>query len=301
MNFPHRKELNTMKYKYADIDGLKVFYREAGDPKNPAMVLLHGFPSSSHMYRNLMAELADKFYLIAPDYPGFGNTDAPSPTQFSYTFDKLSEVVEKLLVSVGVNKFTLFIQDYGSPVGFRIALRHPDWIEGIVSQNGNAYEEGFTGVWDALRTALWKNRTPETEAPLANFFTPDGVKWIYSEGTHNPEAISPDNWSTDLFFLGRPDNHRIQVDLFYDYRTNVAQYPRWHEYLRKYQPPTLLVWGANDPIFTQEGGRAFQRDVKDAELHMLDTGHFALEDHCDEIAVFVRSFYDRKVRGKKAA
>ena len=284
-----------MNFKYTDIDGLKVFYREAGDPKNPAMLLLHGFPSSSHMYRNLMAQLADCFYLIAPDYPGFGNSSAPSPETFDYTFDKLSEVVEKLLVSLQLTKFTMFVQDYGSPVGFRIARRHPDWITGIVSQNGNAYEEGFTGVWDALRSALWKNRTAETEAPLAGFFTPEGVKWIYSEGTRNPEKISPDNWSTDLFFLGRPENHKIQLDLFYDYRENVKQYPLWHEYLRKHQPPTLVVWGANDPIFTQEGGRAFQRDVKDAEVHMLDTGHFALEDHCAEIAALVKAFHLRSV------
>jgi len=284
-----------MNFKYTDIDGLKVFYREAGDPKNPAMLLLHGFPSSSHMYRNLMAQLADRFYLIAPDYPGFGNSSAPSPETFDYTFDKLSEVVEKLLVSLQLTKFTMFVQDYGSPVGFRIARRHPDWITGIVSQNGNAYEEGFTGVWDALRSALWKNRTAETEAPLAGFFTPEGVKWIYSEGTRNPEKISPDNWSTDLFFLGRPDNHKIQLDLFYDYRENVKQYPLWHEYLRKHQPPALVVWGANDPIFTQEGGRAFQRDVKDAEVHMLDTGHFALEDHCAEIAALVKAFHLRSV------
>jgi pimeloyl-ACP methyl ester carboxylesterase len=290
-----------MSYKHADIEGLNVFYREAGDPKNPALVLLHGFPSSSHMYRNLMEKLADKFYLIAPDYPGFGNTDSPSPDKFEYTFNNLSKVVEKLLVSLGIKSFTLFIQDYGSPVGFRIALRHPDWIQGIICQNGNAYEEGFTGVWDALRTALWNNRTPETEAPLAGFFTREGVKWIYSEGTRNPERISPDNWNMDLFFLSRPENHRIQLDLFYDYRTNVEQYPLWHEYLRKHQPPTLLVWGANDPIFTQEGGRAFLRDLKDAELHMLDTGHFALEDHCDEIVGFISSFYVKKVRGKKAA
>jgi len=290
-----------MEYKYAYIDGLNGVHREAGNPNNPAMVLLHGFPSSSHMYRDLMAKLADKFYLIAPDYPGFGNTDAPSPDKFSYTFDRLSEVVEKLLVALNLKTFTMFIQDYGSPVGFRIAVRHPDWIEGIITQNGNAYEEGFTRVWDALRMALWKNRTPETEAPLAGFFTADFVKWIYSEGTRNPEKISPDNWTADLFFLSRPENHRIQLDLFYDYRTNVEQYPRWHDYLRKNQPPTLLVWGANDPIFTQEGGRAFQRDVKNAELHMLDTGHFALEDHCDEIAGFVRTFYDRKIATRKAA
>jgi pimeloyl-ACP methyl ester carboxylesterase len=290
-----------MNYKYAEIDGLRIFYREAGDPRKPAMVLLHGFPSSSHMYRNLMAQLEDTFYLIAPDYPGFGNSDAPSPDAFPYTFDRLSEVVEKLLESLGLKKFALFIQDYGSPVGFRIALRHPDRIVAIINQNGNAYEEGFTGVWDALRTALWKNRTPQTEAPLAAFFTPEGVKWIYCEGARDAEKISPDNWSTDLYFLGRPGNHRVQLDLFYDYRTNVEQYPRWHEFLRKHQPPMLLVWGANDPIFTQEGGRAFQRDVKNAELHMLDTGHFALEDHCDEIAALVRAFHERHMAERTAA
>jgi len=279
-----------MNYKYADVDGLKVSYREAGNPKNPVMVLLHGFPSSSHMYRNLMANLADKFYLIAPDYPGFGNTDAPSPDKFAYTFDKLSEVVEKLLVLLSIKKFTMFIQDYGSPVGFRIAARHPDWIEGIISQNGNAYEEGFTGVWDALRTALWKNRTPETEAPLAGFFTPDGVKWIYSEGTRNPEKLSPDNWNTDLFFLGRPENHRIQLDLFYDYRTNVPLYPEFQAFFRKNQPPTLIVWGKNDVIFPPEGATPYSRDLKNLETHLLDTGHFALETHGEEIASRIETF-----------
>lgn len=290
-----------MNHKHIEIDGLQVFYREAGNPQNPAMVLLHGFPSSSFMYRNLINTLADEFYLIAPDYPGFGNSDAPSPDEFPYTFDKLSEVVEKLLTALDVKRFTLFIQDYGSPVGFRIALRHPDWIEGIVSQNGNAYEEGFTGVWDSLRSALWKNRTAETEAPLGGFLTPEGVKWIYNEGTRNPAKMSPDTWNMDLHFLARPDNHRIQLDLLYDYRTNVPLYTQWHEYLRKNQPPTLVVWGANDPIFTQAGGRAFLRDVPKAELHMLDTGHFALEDHCDEIAAFVRSFYERMIARRKAA
>ena len=282
-----------MKYKYADVDGLNIFYREAGDPGKPAMVLLHGFPSSSFMYRNLMPALADQFYLIAPDYPGFGNSSAPSPDAFPYTFDRLSEVMEKLLVSLGVTRFTMYIQDYGSPVGFRIAMRHPDWIQGIICQNGNAYEEGFTGVWDSMRSALWKNRTPETEAPLAQFFAPEGVKWIYSEGTRNPHLISPDNWTTDLYFLGRPGNHRLQLDLFYDYRKNVEQYPLWHEYLRRSQPPMLVVWGANDPVFTQEGGRAFGRDLKNAEVHMLDTGHFALEDHCPEIVSLIRSFDER--------
>jgi pimeloyl-ACP methyl ester carboxylesterase len=292
---------NKMNHKYAEIDGLKVFYREAGEPRNPAMVLLHGFPSSSHMYRNLIPKLADKFYVVAPDYPGFGNSDAPSPLRLSYTFDKLSEIVENLLSYLGVNRFTLFIQDYGSPVGFRIALRHPDWIEAIVCQNGNAYEEGFTGVWDTLRQSLWKKRSPESEAPLANFFTREGVTWIYTEGTRDLKKISPDNWNMDLSFLARPENHRIQLDLFYDYRKNVDQYPKWHEYLRNYQPPTLIVWGANDPIFTQDGARAFGRDLKDVEIHMLDTGHFALEDHCDEIAVFIKTFYDKKVPRRRAA
>jgi pimeloyl-ACP methyl ester carboxylesterase len=290
-----------MNYNTLEVDGLNVFYREAGDRRNPALVLLHGFPASSFMYRDLMTKLADKFYLIAPDYPGFGYTDAPSPDAFPYTFDKLSEVVEKLLAALNLRRFTMFIQDYGSPVGFRIAVRHPEWIEGIISQNGNAYEEGFTGVWDALRSALWKNRTPETEAPLGGFLSPEGVKWIYTEGTRHPGKLSPDTWNLDLALLGRPGNHRIQLDLFYDYRTNVAAYPQWHEYLRKHQPPVLLPWGANDPIFTQEGGRAFLRDVRSAELHMLDTGHFALEDHSEEVAALVRSFYDRRIAMRKAA
>jgi Predicted hydrolases or acyltransferases (alpha/beta hydrolase superfamily) len=202
--FFQRERKHSMNYKYADLGGLKVFYREAGDPKNPTMVLLHGFPSSSHMYRNLMEKLGGQ---VLPDRAGLSRASAiPTlrrPTS-SPTPSTTIRGCRELLVSLSIKKFTMFIQDYGSPVGFRIAVRHPDWIEGIISQNGNAYEEGFTGVWDALRTALWKNRTPETEAPLAGFFTPDGVKWIYSEGTRDPEKLSPDNWNTDLFFLGRP-------------------------------------------------------------------------------------------------
>jgi pimeloyl-ACP methyl ester carboxylesterase len=286
------------KHRTVTIDGRKIFYREAGDAGKPVIVLLHGFPTSSHMYRHLIPALADNFHVIAPDYPGFGLSDAPSPSSFGYTFDGLADIIEKLLLKEqGLERFGLFVQDYGGPVGFRIATRHPERIDWLVVQNSNAYEEGFTGFWNHLRQHYWLTPSSETEAPLRAFLTSDAARWIYTEGARDPEHVSPDNWIVDLAALARPEGDRIQLDLFYDYRTNVARYPEWQAYLRTRKPPTLVVWGKNDPIFTPEGARAFQRDLPEAELHLLDTGHFALEEDLETIAALMKDFYARHVRG----
>ena len=277
------------------VDGLSIFYREAGDPKHPKLVLLGGFPASSHQFRNLIPALADRFHVLAPDYPGFGNSDIPDPATFEYTFDRLSEVVEKLLVETGFTRAGYYLHDYGGPIGFRIMGRHPEWATWLVLQNANVYEEGFTPVWGAFREGLWKQRGPETEAPLLPFFSLDGIKMIYLHGHKNPDAISPDNWQMDFRFMERPDARRIQMDLFYDYRNNVPLYPAWQRFLRERQPKTLIFWGKNDIIFAPEGGAAYLRDLPDAEMHGLDTGHFAVEDCLEEIAAGIRRFYDRNV------
>jgi pimeloyl-ACP methyl ester carboxylesterase len=287
-----------VKHRTRIIDGLSIFYREAGDPGKPAIVLLHGFPTSSHMYRHLIPALAAEFHVIAPDYPGFGQSAAPSPSSFRYTFDRLADVMEKLLLAeLRLEAFGLFVQDYGSPVGFRLATRHPDRVQWLVVQNGNAYEEGFTGFWNHFREQYWQNPSPETEAPLRGFLTPDAARWIYTTGARDAEQVSPDNWIVDLAALSRPESERIQLDLFYDYRTNVTQYPVWQQYLRTRKPPTLVVWGKNDPIFTPEGAEAFRRDVPEAEIHLLDTGHFALEEDLDRIVALMKGFFARRVRG----
>jgi pimeloyl-ACP methyl ester carboxylesterase len=278
------------------IDGLKIFYREAGDPSKPTLVLLHGFPTSSHMFRHLIPALADRFHVIAPDYPGFGLSDAPSPATFPYTFDRLADITEKLLIEeLGLQRFGLYMQDYGGPVGFRIATRRPERIEWLVVQNSNAYEEGFSGFWDHLRQKHWNDPTAESEAPLKNLLTADAARWIYREGARDPERISPDNWIVDLAALSRPESERIQLDLFRDYRTNVARYPDWQDYLRTRKPPTLVVWGRNDPVFTVAGAQAFRRDVPSAEIDLLDTGHFALEEELDTIAARMKEFHAREV------
>ena len=268
-------------YKTAIVDGLSVFYREAGTPGSPKLVLLHGFPASSHQYRNLIPALADRFHIIAPDYPGFGNSDMPDPARFSYTFDKISEVVESFLKQKGFDRFGLFVQDYGGPVGFRILSRHPDWLEWLIIQNTNAYEVGFTSAWDGFRGALWKNRTPETEKPLAAFLEVDAIKGVYLHGHKKPELISPDNWNMDFRFMERPMPRRVQLDLFYDYRTNVTLYSKWQAFLRERQPKTIIFWGQDDIFFTREGGEAYLKDLPNAEMHRLDSGHFAVEDCLD--------------------
>jgi pimeloyl-ACP methyl ester carboxylesterase len=236
----NKRRKPTVAYQTAQVDGLSVFYREAGEPASPKLLLLGGFPASSHQFRNLIPSLADRFHVLSPDYPGFGNTDMPE--DFEYTFDRLSEIVEGLLEQTNFRPFGLYMQDYGGPVGNRIVARHPDWLEWLVIQNSNAYEEGFTAAWDAIRHALWLNRSPETEEPLKPFLELEGVKQVYLHGHRDPTRISPDNWNMDLHFLERPGARKVQLDLFYDYRTNVALYPQWQAFLRERQPKTLILW-----------------------------------------------------------
>ncbi len=282
-------------HKTVTIDGLSIFYRESGEPAYPKMVLLHGWPSSSHQYRNLIPALADHFHIVAPDYPGFGNSDLPSTKEFNYTFDRISEILEDFLKAIGFTHFELFMQDYGGPVGFRIISRHPDWLEWLIIQNSNAYEVGFTKAWDGFRNALWKNRTPETEDPLRTFLQHDAFKQVYLHGHKNLENISPDNWNMDFRFMERPNARQLQMDLFYDYRTNVTLYPQWQKFLRDHQPKTLIFWGQNDLFFTREGGEAYLKDLPNAEMYRLDSGHFAVEDCLNEIASNISRFYFERV------
>ena len=290
--------MTPVTYSSIDIDGLKIAYREAGMPGRPKMVLLHGFPSSSHQYRDLIRSLSDRFHVIAPDYPGFGNSDTPDPEKYAYTFDNLAAVTEKFLAAKGVDRYGLYVQDYGGPVGFRIVGRHPHALEWLIVQNSNAYEVGFTAVWDGLRGALWKTRSRETEKPLEGFLTRDTIKAIYMQGAKNPEAISPDNWNSDFYFMQRPHSVRMNLDLFYDYRTNVGLYPKWQAFMRDSQPKTLIFWGQDDIFFTAAGGEAFLTDLPKAEIHRLAAGHFAVEDHLDYISDHMHSFYDKMVAKK---
>ena len=276
-------------YHTVKIDDVDIFYREAGPSDAPLVVLLHGFPSSSHMYRNLLVELEGDFHLIAPDYPGFGNSACPPRDRFTYTFDHLSEVMEKFLQTLGIRKFTLYMQDYGGPVGFRIAVRHPEWIESLIIQNANAYEEGLTPLMEQRRP-FWEKRSREAERVVLKTFTLVRTQWKYLNGVRDKNRISPDAWNMDQFFLDRPGNHLIQLELQADYGSNVKQYPLWQSYLRKHQPPTLVVWGKNDEIFGPQGAEAYKRDVTNIEVHLLDTGHFALEEDGDVIAGHIRRF-----------
>lgn len=241
------------------------------------------------MFRNLMPLLGDHFHLIAPDYPGFGNSSMPTVNEFDYTFDHLAEVMDKFIEAVGLTRYSLYVMDYGAPIGFRIAAKHPERVEALIVQNGNAYEEGLREFWEPLK-AYWQARTPENADKLRAFLTLDATKWQYTNGVRNPEAISPDNWNIDQYFLDRPGNNDIQLALFYDYRSNPPLYPQWQEYFRKYQPPTLVVWGKNDYIFPADGAHPYKRDLKDIEFHLLDTGHFALEEDGETIARYITRF-----------
>ena len=291
-------DTTPVTYASIEVDGLNIAYREAGDPTNPKLVLLHGFPASSHQYRDLIPALADRFHLIAPDYPGFGLSDIPDPATFPYTFDRIAAVVERFLALKGFHRYGLFVQDYGGPVGFRLTTNNPDALEWLIIQNSNAYEVGFTAAWDGLRHALWKDRSPATEQPLLGFLTRDTIRTIYLHGAKRPELVSPDAWESDIAFLQRPNAARLNLDLFYDYRTNVPLYPAWQTFLRERQPKTLIFWGQDDIFFTREGGDAYLADLPAAEMHRLEAGHFAVEDHLDYIATHIRRFYTQSVAGQ---
>ncbi|MBW4692090.1 MAG: alpha/beta hydrolase [Lyngbya sp. HA4199-MV5] len=276
-------------FRTVSIDGLDIFYREAGSRSNPTILLLHGFPTSSHMFRNLMPALADKFHLVAPDYPGYGNSSAPSVDEFDYTFDHLAEVMEKFVAAIDLKKYSLYVMDYGAPVGYRLAAKHPERVQSLIVQNGNAYEEGLREFWEPIK-AYWQDKSPENAAKLEYLVTLEATKWQYTNGVRNLEAISPDTWTIDQHFLDRPGNADIQLALLYSYGTNPPLYPQWQEYFRKYQPPTLIVWGKNDYIFPAEGAYPYKRDLKDVEFHLLDTGHFALEEEGEAIANYIGQF-----------
>jgi pimeloyl-ACP methyl ester carboxylesterase len=296
MNYAPATTETTVQTGTITVQGLNIFFREAGKPSNPKLVFLHGFPASSHQYRNLLPALANTFHVIAMDYPGFGNSDMPDPASYPYTFDTTADVVEAFLKQKGFTRFGLFVQDYGGPVGFRILSRNPAWLEWLIIQNTNAYEVGFSAVWDGFRNALWKQRAPETEQPLLGFLELDAIKSVYQHGHKQPELISPDNWNMDFRFMERPLARQVQMDFFYDYRTNVALYPMWQEFLRIHKPKTLIFWGQDDIFFTRAGGESYLQDVPMAELHRLKSGHFAVEDCLEYIARHIRRFYAEQVR-----
>lgn len=284
--------LNVTRHRTVAIDGVDVFYREAGAVDAPVVVLLHGFPTSSHMFRNLIPALADRYRVIAPDYPGFGLSSMPARGAFTYSFARYAELVDALLGRLGATSYALYLMDYGAPVGFRLALLHPGRVTALIVQNGNAYEKGLSPFWDQLK-AYWADGAPAAREALRPLLSLEVTRFQYTDGVRDVARIDPATWLHDQALLDRPGNAEIQLDLFYDYRTNVALYPRFQAFLRERQPPTLIVWGANDTIFPAAGARAFLRDLPQAELHLLDTGHFALEDKGDETLPLMRAFLAR--------
>jgi pimeloyl-ACP methyl ester carboxylesterase len=288
--------LTKMAYRTVKIDGLDIFYREAGPKGAPIALLLHGFPTSSHMFRNLIPALADELHLVAPDYPGFGNSSMPTVHEFEYTFDHLADILEKFTERLGLQKYTLYVQDYGAPVGYRLATRRPGRVQALVVQNGNAYDEGIDNdFWEPIK-AYWKAKTPERQKPLRGFLTREATIWQYTHGVRDKEAISPDNWNVDQPLLDRPGNAEVQLALFHSYGSNPPLYPQWQTYFRTHQPPTLVVWGKNDQIFPAAGAEPYKKDLKTLEFHLLDTGHFALEEDGDRIADLMRNFIRKHVK-----
>ena len=281
---------NSISYKTALVDGFKIFYREAGDPQAPAVLLLHGFPTSSHMFRNLIPELSGEYHVIAPDLPGFGFSDAPDHKSFAYTFEHMAEVMGKFTEQVGLKKFAVYVFDYGAPTGLRLALNHPERITALISQNGNAYEEGLSKDWAPVR-AYWENPTQENRDVLRSLSTLETTRWQYYHGVTNPEQrIAPEAIALDQALLDRPQSAEIQLDLIGNYKSNVELYPKFQEYFRTHRPPTLAVWGKNDPFFLPAGAEAYRRDNPSAKVVLYDTGHFALETHAAEIGAEIRDF-----------
>jgi pimeloyl-ACP methyl ester carboxylesterase len=289
-----------IKYQHATVDGHKIFYREAGSKTAPAILLLHGFPTSSHMFRNLIPALADRYHVVAPDLPGFGFSDVPDRKEFRYTFEQLAKVIGSFTETIALGRFAIYVFDYGAPVGLRLALAHPERITAIISQNGNAYEEGLSDGWNPIQK-YWKEPTAENRAALREFLKPEATQWQYSHGVQDTTLLAPEACQLDSALLARPGNDEIQLDLFLDYASNVALYPKFQEYFRTKRPPLLAVWGKNDPFFLPPGAEAFKRDNPSAELHFFDTGHFALETHAQEIGSAINDFLGRKLTRKTSA
>lgn len=317
------EDATQVRYRTVEIDGQSIFYREAGSPDAPTLLLLHGFPTSSHMFRNLIPELADQFHLIAPDYPGYGNSSMPAVDEFEYTFDRLARIVESFTERLGLESYSLYLMDYGAPVGFRLAAKHPERVEALIIQNGNAYVEGIdNNFWEPIKE-YWKDRSAVNrgldnpwwknvkaaydepnmgnEAALRFLFTLGATQWQYTNGTRDVETISPDTWLVDQALLDRPGNQEIQLQLFYSYGSNPPLYPEWQAYFREHQPPTLIVWGKNDEIFPAAGAHPYKRDLKTLEFHLFDTGHFALEEDGAEIAGLIRNFLGKHVLPQEIA
>jgi pimeloyl-ACP methyl ester carboxylesterase len=282
----------SIKYRTVEVDALKVFYREAGEPDAPKLLLLHGFPSAGHMFRDLIPLLADRFHLIAPDLPGFGQSDMPARSQFKYTFDNIARLIDRFTEVVGFDRFALYVFDYGAPTGFRLAMWHPDRIAAIISQNGNAYKEGLSDGWNPIR-AYWEDPSAANRNALRTFLAPETTRWQYTQGVPDSACVSPDGMSLDNFYLARPGADEVQLDLFGDYKSNVALYPAFQEYFRAHMPPLLAVWGKHDPFFLPAGARAFKADIPRADIRFFDTGHFALETHAEPIALAIREFLPR--------
>jgi len=285
----------TIAHRFATVDGHKVFYREAGQQSAPTLLLLHGFPSSSHMFRNLIPLLADRYHIVAPDLPGFGFTTSPERGRYPYEFDQLAEVIDRFTSEVGLKRYAIYVFDYGAPVGFRLALAHPERVTAIITQNGNAYLEGLSGEWNPIQR-YWKEPTPENRDALRDFLTHQTTRWQYVHGVKDETLVAPESYTLDALLMARPGNADIQLDLFLNYVSNVALYPAFQQYFRDRKPPLLAVWGKNDAFFLPPGAEAFKRDIPDAEVHFFDTGHFALETHAREIAAAMREFLGRRLK-----
>jgi pimeloyl-ACP methyl ester carboxylesterase len=289
MGFSLPDKLYRTRHRFVEVGGVKIFYREAGADMSPALLLLHGFPTSSHMFRDLIPALADNYHVVAPDLPGFGFSEAPDRAQFRYTFDHLADVIDRFTTVAGLARYAIYVFDYGAPVGFRLAMRHPERITAIISQNGNAYEEGLSEGWNPIQR-YWKEPTSKNREALRNFLTPEATKWQYTHGVQDESLVAPESYTLDSALLARPRNDEIQLDLFLDYASNVALYPRFQEYFRTHRPLLLAVWGKNDPFFLPSGAEAFKRDIPGAVVRFFNAGHFALETHAAEIAAAIRDF-----------
>lgn len=281
--------MNRIRYRQVDVAGTKLFYREAGSRDAVTILFLHGFPSASHMFRDLIPVLSERYHVIAPDLPGFGQSDMPPRDQFSYTFENIANVMTRFTEAIGLGRFVLYIFDYGAPVGLRMALKNPQRVAAIISQNGNAYLEGLSDGWNPIR-AYWKEPTPKNRDALRMFLKPETTEWQYTQGASDTSLVSPDGYSLDNFYLARPEAHEVQLDLLLDYATNVAMYPQFQQYFRDNQPPLLAVWGRNDPFFLPPGAEAFKRDIPDAQVRFVDAGHFALETHSEAIGSAIAEF-----------